>query len=132
MRGHELCCPKADGPSLAICAGKNSIADYLTRGHEFSRLHLLDGVSVTESSSVNVVSSNSTKDRTFNTIEALLDHVTKQWRQRWVTTDIWNEAILEVLMRRPSFILVSVDAPLNLRWTRFRIRQGCCTRSLVT
>lgn len=67
--------------------------------------------------------------RSFDDVESLLDFVTKQWKQRWVTTDIWNEEILENLLRRPSFILVSVDAPVSLRWKRFRDR---CERQLQT
>ena len=56
----------------------------------------------------------------FASVESLLDFVTKQWQQRWVTTDMWNEDILESLLRRPSFILVSVDAPISLRWKRLK------------
>lgn len=55
-------------------------------------------------------------------MESLLDFVTRHWQQRWVTTDVWNEAILENLLRRPSFILVSVDAPVSLRWKRLNNR----------
>lgn len=65
---------------------------------------------------------NNDKEDSFTNVESLLEFVTKNWRQRWVTTDIWNEEILENLLRRPSFILVSVDAPVSLRWKRFRER----------
>ena len=58
----------------------------------------------------------------FSDAEALIDFVTKRWQERWVTTDVWDEAILEVLRRRPFFILVSVDAPVSLRWRRFKQR----------
>ena len=62
------------------------------------------------------------RERSFSNVDALLEFVTKHWKQRWVTTDIWNEQVLENLLRRPSFILVSVDAPVSLRWQRFRER----------
>ena len=58
----------------------------------------------------------------FSTIDSLLEFVTKHWQQRWVTTDIWDENVLESLLRRPFFLLVSVDAPVSLRWQRFKER----------
>ncbi|KAI9900784.1 hypothetical protein N3K66_005046 [Trichothecium roseum] len=59
---------------------------------------------------------------TFGTAEDLLDFVTKQWRSRFVTTDIPTEAALDVFLRRPFFLLISVDAPLTVRWKRSRDR----------
>jgi len=58
----------------------------------------------------------------FSTADDLLDFVTKRWKERWVTTDIHTEAILDKLFRRPFFILVSVDAPVSVRWKRFQTR----------
>ncbi|KAL8891762.1 MAG: hypothetical protein Q9215_001198 [Flavoplaca cf. flavocitrina] len=58
----------------------------------------------------------------FTKVEELVDFITKRWQQRWVTTDIWDESVLEKLLRRPSFFLVSVDAPLSLRWQRCKRR----------
>ncbi|KAI1421103.1 cytidine deaminase-like protein [Xylaria sp. FL1777] len=54
----------------------------------------------------------------------LLDFVTKHWRSRWVTTDIHSEAVVDALSRRPFFILISVDAPVTVRWRRHQGRQG--------
>ena len=61
-------------------------------------------------------------DLSFSTVDDLLNFVTKSWRERWVTTDIWDEEILDALQRRPFFILVSVDAPVTVRWQRFKDR----------
>lgn len=58
----------------------------------------------------------------FDTAEELLAFVTKRWRERWVTTDIHTELILDQLLRRPFFILISVDAPVSVRWRRFQSR----------
>lgn len=58
----------------------------------------------------------------FECAHSLLTHVTTRWQHRWVTTDVWNEAILEEFIRRPFFILVSVDAPVSLRWRRLKDR----------
>lgn len=65
---------------------------------------------------------NGSQDHIFGTVDDLLDFVTKQWRERWVMTDISNEGILDALLRRPFFILVSVDAPVTLRWRRYSTR----------
>ncbi|KAG6304943.1 hypothetical protein E4U45_000935 [Claviceps purpurea] len=58
----------------------------------------------------------------FESPEALLDFVTLRWRSRFVTTDIPTEAVLDVFMRRPFFLLMSMDAPLTVRWRRFQQR----------
>lgn len=102
---------------IGICAGKNSVADYLTETHGFVRLHLAQ-----KPSPLLEVKKHNAKENSFTSVESLLDFVTKQWQQRWVTTDVWNENILENLLRRPSFILVSVDAPVSLRWKRLKNR----------
>ncbi|KAM4057823.1 cytidine and deoxycytidylate deaminase zinc-binding domain-containing protein [Hirsutella rhossiliensis] len=60
----------------------------------------------------------------FATAEALLEFVTTRWQARFVTTDIPTEAALDVLLRRPFFLLLSVDAPLTVRWRRFQLRCG--------
>ncbi|KAF6813070.1 DCMP deaminase [Colletotrichum plurivorum] len=57
---------------------------------------------------------------TFSSVESLLDYVTARWQSRFVTTDVHNEPILDVLATRPFFMLVSVDAPLTVRHARFR------------
>ncbi|CAJ2502885.1 Uu.00g102790.m01.CDS01 [Anthostomella pinea] len=65
----------------------------------------------------------SSSPHTFATATALLDFVTKHWRSGWVTTDIHDEAVLDALSRRPFFILISVDAPLTVRWRRRQQKQ---------
>ncbi|KAK2603677.1 Deoxycytidine monophosphate (dCMP) deaminase [Conoideocrella luteorostrata] len=63
-----------------------------------------------------------TQSHTFASPEDLLDFVTLRWRSRFVTTDIPSEAALDVFMRRPFFLLLSIDAPLTVRWRRFQER----------
>lgn len=58
----------------------------------------------------------------FATPEDLLEFVTKRWRSRFVTIDIPTETVLDVFVRRPFFLLISVDAPLTVRWRRFQQR----------
>ena len=100
---------------VGICAGKKSVAGYLIENLGFVRLHLAQQASAPLEEEQHISGKKS-----FASVESLLDFVTKQWQQRWVTTDMWNEDILENLLRRPSFILVSVDAPISLRWKRLK------------
>ncbi|EGC48731.1 deoxycytidylate deaminase [Histoplasma capsulatum var. duboisii H88] len=109
-----------------ICSGKNSVAEYLIQKHGFHQLqlshrpnHLLGQNELPPS-----FGSQGPKNgaHVFQTVDELLDFVTRRWQDRWVTTDIWDEATLERLLMRPYFLLVSVDAPVSLRWSRFSER----------
>lgn len=80
--------------------------------------HRQSDVPATELPKANGFAPNLSKPRTFNSTEDLVDFVTKRWRERWVTTDIYTEEILDKLLRRPFFILVSIDAPVSVRWKR--------------
>ncbi|KAK5658534.1 hypothetical protein OQA88_1926 [Cercophora sp. LCS_1] len=97
-------------------AGKVTIAKYLNEVHDFTPILLTLNPSTTSESAHPIVPSS----LTFTTVEALLDHVTKYWRSHFVLADIPSEAILEQLSRRPFFLLVSVDAPLTVRYRRFQ------------
>lgn len=65
---------------------------------------------------------NSFQEVPFSELSGLLDFVTRRWRERWLITDISSEAVLDAFMRRPFFLLISVDAPVLLRWKRHRSR----------
>jgi len=71
----------------------------------------------------------SSDQHTFETVDTLVDFVTKRWRERWVITDIYNESVLDILLRRPFFILISVDAPVSVRWKRFQQRMNSANAS---
>jgi dCMP deaminase len=58
----------------------------------------------------------------FDTMAEMTEFVTKRWRQDFVTVDIWREEDLEVVIKRPFFLLISVDAPIGIRWKRFTER----------
>ena len=62
------------------------------------------------------------KEHSFSEVEQLVDFVTAYWQERWVTTDIWDEEVLDALLRRPFFLFVSIDAPLTVRYKRFAAR----------
>lgn len=108
-----------------ICAGKQSVANYLRDYQGFSQLYLAPKSTdhLSNGAQVNALNgSPCAEERSFATVEALLDFITKQWQRRWVTVDMLDEHVLETLLCRPSFILVSVDAPVSLRWERFKER----------
>ncbi|KAH7091310.1 cytidine deaminase-like protein [Paraphoma chrysanthemicola] len=119
-----------------ICAGKSSIASYLVEEHNFTRIRLARTAatpSVEKSASNAHVPSPEAglvdERLTFRDVDALLDFVTLRWRERWVTTDIWDDNVVDALLRRPFFLLVSVDAPVSVRWRRFTDR---CARNKLT
>lgn len=134
MRSGSLIKTLLDSMLIGICgsisAGKQSVAAYLVEQQSFSRLHLASGELKTASPSspcsanceLPPDSADKREQKVFGKVEELVDFITKRWQQRWVTTDIWDEDMLEKLLRRPSFLLVSVDAPLSLRWQRCKAR----------
>ncbi|KAL8839899.1 MAG: hypothetical protein Q9176_004126 [Flavoplaca citrina] len=75
----------------------------------FSRLHLSPGASSIHSSYLDTLHHTTLTKApeciAFTKVEELVDFITKRWQQRWVTTDIWDESVLEKLLRRPSFFL---------------------------
>ncbi|CAG8978370.1 hypothetical protein HYALB_00010388 [Hymenoscyphus albidus] len=144
-----------------ICAGKRTVATYLAEHHGFTHLYLrpdnsvesgnkesqspvkngvaTKGESRTEGRDSSLRTVPQQKDASvnqhqhiFNTTEDLLDFVTKRWRERWVTTDIHTESILDKLLKRPFFILVSVDAPVSVRWKRCNARLQTTQSSATT
>ncbi|KAK3207977.1 hypothetical protein GRF29_96g1073066 [Pseudopithomyces chartarum] len=114
---------------LGICAGKSSIASYLVQQHGFVRLQLARTPApsaaeeaTSHSNASATASSSADLQCTFPDVDSLLEFVTLRWRDNWVTTDIWDEKVVDALLRRPFFLLVSVDAPVGVRWQRFNDR----------
>lgn len=109
-------------------AGKTTVAQYLIEHHGFKQVCLeppchLSGTFSSPGGAQTPreeAASSASSTHTFTSAADLLDFVTKSWRSRWVTTDVHNEAVLDVFSRRPFFILVSVDAPLMVRWRRYQ------------
>lgn len=57
-------------------------------------------------------------DLVFSTHAALLDYVTRNWRNDYVTVDLIDQTALEKFSTRPFFMVVSVDAPILIRYHR--------------
>ncbi|KAI1608885.1 dCMP deaminase [Exophiala viscosa] len=135
------------GITGSICSGKHTTAEYLVQHHGFLRLHLptpsqlqpLPNHSSADSNGTSeearaqflpsVTDQKGTRGLTFPDVDSLLEFVTKRWREHWVLTDIYDEATLELLLRRPFFLLLNVDAPVGVRYQRFCER--CRRRSLT-
>jgi dCMP deaminase len=62
------------------------------------------------------------EDEWFDSMGEMVEYVTKRWRQNFVTVDIWTEEDLGIVIKRPFFLLISVDAPISVRWKRFNER----------
>ncbi|PON28263.1 hypothetical protein TGAM01_v202757 [Trichoderma gamsii] len=130
----------------SICSGKQTVAQYLVEHHGFKRLYLqapasvshedpssIEDATVTWTLNGAVSKSNETSSsHFFTTAEELLDFVTRQWRSRFVTTDVPTEQVLDVFIRRPFFLLISIDAPLTLRWRRFQQRSNEPEQSTIS
>lgn len=122
--------------TTGICAGKSSIASYLVEKHGFQHIRLSDTAltptAKNSASSPHVTPTENAPIKpqyTFPDVNALVEFVTLRWREHWVTTDIWDEKVVDALFRRPFFLLVSVDAPVSVRWQRFKDR--CATSQLI-
>lgn len=115
-----------------ICAGKDSVAAFLVKHQEFTRLYLKHPTPSSAKQEPPPCDTSPHHLPIFETAASLLDFVTKRWQQRWVTTDIWNEGVVDVFRRRPCFLLVSVDAPVSLRWKRLKDRLAPQHRAFST
>ena len=54
----------------------------------------------------------------FDTHTQLLDYVTRNWKDNFVTTEFTTPMVLEAFRTRPFFMVVSVDAPIMTRYAR--------------
>lgn len=124
-------------PNQGICAGKHAIAEYLIQYQGFRLLELIGQpphrITDEPNDELRLQASDIRKsgdaqtEFVFDTADALLDFATKRWQGRWVTTDIADGLTLDRFLLRPFFLLVSVDAPVSLRWKRFSDRFVACT-----
>ena len=104
--------------------------------HQFKRLSIRPASQAplsnehSENSKIAVSTQQSSADKCleFATIEELRNFVTPRWNERWVTTSIYSQGALDVLLHRPFFLLISIDAPVYLRWSRFKLR--CTAKKL--
>jgi dCMP deaminase len=110
---------RISSPDTGICAGKSSVAEYLIQKQGFQQVHLVRSVAGLDSWN-GQFSNDANQGFCFVEPEPLLDFVTRRWNGRWLTTDVWNEEIVDVYSKRPFFFLISVDAPAMVRWERLK------------
>lgn len=58
------------------------------------------------------------REMIFDNQTQLLDYVTRNWREDFVTTELTTRAALETFRTRPFFMVLSVDAPILTRYRR--------------
>lgn len=124
----DVLCPQTN-PSIGICSGKSTVTQYLVEHHGFTQVTVQPDPVVTvknEQAATTKHPTSTHRERylTFANSDALLDHVTQRWRDRWVTTDVLDRDTLDTYSRRPFFLLISVDAPLLVRWKRYQARRA--------
>ncbi|KAG0167634.1 Deoxycytidine monophosphate (dCMP) deaminase [Apophysomyces sp. BC1034] len=100
------------GPS---CGGKHTVAEYLVSDHGFSFLALENNTHKHSQLYEHAL--------LFPTLEELQIYVTERWRENFVICDIDSDS-LWLLKKRPFFLLVSVEAPIHLRYRRCLDREG--------
>ena len=54
----------------------------------------------------------------FTCVTELFEHVTLNWRSNFVTRDLRTEQMIQTFIKRPFFMLVSVDGPISDRFHR--------------
>lgn len=117
------------GVSGTLGSGKTELARYLTfQGFKFINYKRADDLSkereLGSSLSQLDLESSSQKDKLkvdiqFESIQNLVDHVTTNWLENFVLTDIDLLTDLESLQKRPFFLHISIDAPLKIRYARY-------------
>ncbi|KAF9907216.1 Deoxycytidine monophosphate (dCMP) deaminase [Linnemannia zychae] len=107
------------GPS---CSGKHEVMNLLATMYNFTRLYLRSSTVETDKQQ-HAQKVQQEKHIEFDTIEAMLDHVTLNWMDHFVTCDVRSVEGIAVLRKRPFFLLLSVESPMM---TRFRRSVGRC------
>ncbi|KAJ1952669.1 Deoxycytidine monophosphate (dCMP) deaminase [Linderina pennispora] len=97
-------------------SGKEEVAQYLVGQHQFTRLYLRPGAPALTTTSTDESQTE------FQSAKDMLSFTTPRWRTRFVTTDVTDPVDLYLLLKRPFFMVVGIDAPLGLRYRRYTER----------
>jgi len=93
---------------VGLCSsGRNTIATYLTRNCNFTRLEVAD---------------LQQEGLSFPSAEALLDHATLNWRSLYVTVSRLSKEELDAFRKRPWCLIVYIEAPMMFRY-RLRVER---------
>jgi dCMP deaminase len=101
-------------------SGKSAVAKRLVVHDGFTRVRLAVNASPTQDKA----------DLVLPDAAAFLDYATERWRTRFVTTDLGTDPkIIDAFRKRPWVLLVSVEAPITVRYRRATQRCACCTHA---
>ncbi|KAI8099818.1 cytidine deaminase-like protein [Halteromyces radiatus] len=93
----------------AQCSGKHTVSNYFVEEHGFSFLYIKPRQSSQPSLYDNGIQ--------FATLDEMQQYVTERWRDHFITCDIDTHGIWD-LKKRPFFLLVSLNAPIFMRYQR--------------
>jgi len=103
------------------CSGKKSVEKYLlNKGFISLRLK---SKTIRENGLMTSEPANGGDEKSFADTSSMLDYATYNWCENHVATCLDTPEMLEPFMKRPFFLLLSIDAPIFLRWKR---AVACC------
>lgn len=105
--------------SGTLSSGKTEVARYLT----FQGFKLLSVGKFSDELSLQ--GSTPTPDleaEEFADFDELLDYVTANWRKNYVLSHIADMETLHKLQKRPFFLHICIDAPVYMRYQRYRLK----------
>jgi hypothetical protein len=62
----------------------------------------------------------------FSSYVSMLDYVTRNWRTSFATTSLTESSVLREFLVRPFAMVLKLDAPLLLRWSRLKCAYIYC------
>lgn len=91
-------------------SGKKTLLEYLISNFNFIQVKI-------DSNSTNEIES-AANCLTFKSSSEFLDYSTRNWRQNFVTIDLKNKSKLIEFSKRPFVIIIGIEAPLIIRYSR--------------
>ncbi|CAA17893.2 Deoxycytidylate deaminase [Schizosaccharomyces pombe] len=107
-----------------LCSGKDAVVEYLETKHGFNAIFRLpqlneDGEYIYR-----------TGDLVLGSVDDLISYLTPRWRERFVINGIHSPRLLSALLKRPFFLLVYIDAPIMLRFNRYKTYSSLANTTL--
>lgn len=100
------------------CSGKKTLAKYLIENERFGLISI-DPSQSTPLTSTTATTNQHQQEVICQSPAEMLDHVTKHWQQKFVTMDLTTQEHLNVgFDKRPFFLLITLIAPVSIRWKR--------------
>ncbi|KAI9088751.1 cytidine deaminase-like protein [Phlyctochytrium arcticum] len=96
-----------------ICAGKHAVAEFFTQQYQFTKIAL----DYSDSSSSTAVAGKS--GLVFQSVTALITYVTSRWSESFVLMSLERPSDWDLIGKRPFALLVTVDAPVTVRFKRY-------------